>query len=86
MTLQSPIIIPVCGDLRIFLFSGGYSIVLHGDSYRCITIKIVSGIIHHYHTDKLVTGNNLYITYSSGHCILFSTHPVEFSEYLCILE
>ena len=59
--------------------------MLHGGSYTCITIKLVTGIIHHYHTDKLVTGNNLQITYS-GHGIVFSTHSLQFSEYGCILE
>jgi hypothetical protein len=53
-----------------------YYHLTYGDSYKCIYIKIVSGIIHNYHMDKLVTGNNHLITYL-GQYILFSSHSVE---------
>ena len=29
------------GDLRMLVYSGGYPIILHGGSYKCITFKIV---------------------------------------------
>jgi hypothetical protein len=45
----------VCGGLRILVYSGEYTIILHGGSYNCITIKIVTDIIHHYHIEQLVT-------------------------------
>jgi hypothetical protein len=73
---RQPIIIPVCVDLRIFEYSGGYSIILYGESSKCIYFKSVSGIILNYHPDKLVAGNNHLITYL-GQRILFSTHSVE---------
>jgi hypothetical protein len=47
------------GFENIGRFSGGFCIILHGGSYKCITFKIVTGIIHNYHTDKLATGNNI---------------------------
>jgi hypothetical protein len=41
------------------VYSGEYtSIILHGGSDNFITNKIVTGILHHYHTDQLVTENN----------------------------
>jgi hypothetical protein len=84
--LWQPIIIPDCVDLKILLvYSGGYSIVLFGDSSKCRGIKMDSGIIHNYRTDKLVTGNNHLITYL-GQGILFSYHSVEVCEYWCNLE
>jgi hypothetical protein len=55
---------------------GVYSIILYGYSSKCIYIKIISGIIPKYHTDKLVTENNKRITYS-GHGILFASNFVE---------
>jgi hypothetical protein len=45
------------------VYSGLYSILLYGDSYSCSGIKMVSGIIHNYHTSKLVTWNNHLITF-----------------------
>jgi hypothetical protein len=55
----------------------GYYIVLYGgDSSKFKGINIVSGMIHNYQTDKLVTGNNHLITYL-GQGILFSSYPVE---------
>jgi hypothetical protein len=56
-------IIPVCGCLKLLEYSGGYSIILDGDSSKCVYLKNVSGIIPNYHTNKLVTGNNHLITY-----------------------
>jgi hypothetical protein len=47
-----------------------------GDSSKCRGIKAVRGIIIHYHTDKLATGNNHLITYL-GQDILFSSHSME---------
>jgi hypothetical protein len=86
--LWQPIIIPpVCVDLRILVYSWGYYVYLLGDCYKYRSIKTVSGIIHNYHKDKLVTarGNNHLITYL-GQGILFSSHSVEVWEYWCNLE
>jgi hypothetical protein len=83
--LWQPISIPTCVDLRILEYSGGYSIILYGDSAKCIYIKLVSGIIHNYHTNKYVTGTNHLITYS-GQVILFYSHLVKVGEYWCNKE
>jgi hypothetical protein len=40
------------------VYSGGYFDELLGDSSKFRGFKIVSGIIHNFHTDKLVTENN----------------------------
>jgi hypothetical protein len=76
LMLWQPIIITVCRSLRLLEYSGGYSIILDGDSSNCIYIKIVSGTIRNYHRAKLVTGNNHLITYL-GQGILSSSHSVE---------
>jgi hypothetical protein len=55
LVLWQPNIIQVCGDLRILEYSRKYYIILYGDSSKCINIKIISGIIHNYNTEKLVT-------------------------------
>jgi hypothetical protein len=67
---------PIFGHLRILVYSGLYSIVFYRDISKCRGIKIVSGIIHNYHTDKLVTGNKHLITYL-GQGILFFSHLEE---------
>jgi hypothetical protein len=58
------------------VYSGGYYVELYGDSSKCRGNKIVRGIIHNYHTDKLVTGNKHLIIYF-GQGVLFSSHSVE---------
>jgi hypothetical protein len=68
------------------VYSGGYSIILSGDSSKCRGIKLVSGIIHNYHMKTLVTGNNHLITYAVGQGISLSSHSVEVEEYWCNLE
>jgi hypothetical protein len=67
------------------VYAGGYYVELFGDSSKCRGFKIVSGTIHNYHMDKLVTGNKHLIAYS-GQGILFSSHTVEVWEYWCNLE
>jgi hypothetical protein len=64
-------------EIRILEYSGVYSIILYGDSAKCIYSKMVNGIIPNSHTDKSVTGNNHWIT----HSILFSSQFVEIREY-----
>jgi hypothetical protein len=64
LVLWWPIIISVCVDLGSLVYSGGYSmysIILYGDSSKCIYIKKFSAIICHYHIDKRVTGNKHYV-------------------------
>jgi hypothetical protein len=46
LVLWQPVIIPVCVKLKILEYSGGYYIILYGDSSKCTHIKMVSGIIH----------------------------------------
>jgi hypothetical protein len=62
-------------EAEYLVYSGGYSVYLLGDSSKYRGIIIVSGILHNYHTDKLVTGINHLITYL-GQGILFSSHSV----------
>jgi hypothetical protein len=49
---------------------------LYGDSSKYIYIKMVGGIIHNYHVDKLITGDNNVITYL-GQVILYAYLSVE---------
>jgi hypothetical protein len=58
------------------MYYGGYYVYLLGDCSKRRGIKIVSGIIPNYHTDKMVSGNNNLITYL-GQGVLFSSHSVE---------
>jgi hypothetical protein len=55
LVLWQPIIISVCGDLKIFQYSGEYSIVLWGDSPKWQGIMFFIAIVHNCHTDKLAT-------------------------------
>jgi hypothetical protein len=57
-------------------YFGEYSIILYGDSSKCINIKIVRSIIQNYHMDKLVAGKNQLITYL-GQGNVFTSHSVE---------
>jgi hypothetical protein len=50
---QQPIHVQVCEGIRILQSFGEYAIILNGDSSKCSNIKMVSGIIHNYNTDKL---------------------------------
>jgi hypothetical protein len=76
LVLYQPIIIPVCKDLRILQYSGEYYIILYRGSCKCVNIIIVSGLIHPYHTEKLVAGNDLLIT-SLDQGNVFTSHSVE---------
>jgi hypothetical protein len=58
------------------VYSGGHYIILYGDSSTCRGIKVVSGIICNYYTNKLFTENIHLITYS-GQGVLVTSHSVE---------
>jgi hypothetical protein len=72
-------------DIGVFL-TGRYSILFYyTESSKCIYIKVVSGLIHNYHINKVVIGNNHLVTYL-GQGILFSSHSVELWEYWCNIQ
>jgi hypothetical protein len=50
LVLWQPIIIQVCEGFRILQYFAENAIILYGDSFKCIHIKMVSDIIHTYHT------------------------------------